>query len=418
MNFLIHRHTVRWLTKESPSILYICDIPPDRQDGSKEPEFSRKSRITTKFKLIYSLDRRKALIIRWYSSTKKTPRLISITFIIAGFLVLMTPQNTNASVASFISSILKTSAVTVNADAETVSNKDNSQTMTLLEAAINTNPNPTQSTNLSVVDDSALETPTGPGGTVLEVEEKLSTNDKVSVYVVREGDSLASIAKMFDVTSNTVMWANDLKSSKDLKVGQELVILPISGVKYVVKKGDTLKSIAAKFHGDVDEIQDFNNMTDTVVTIGEEIIIPDGEVQNDSASKSGTKASIKGPVGKTALGYFIRPTRGIKTQGLHGKYHSAVDFGTSVGTQVYASASGKVIVAKSGGYNGGYGNYIVIQHDNGMQTIYAHLSVVSVSAGTTVSGGDPIGKTGNSGNSTGPHLHFEILGTKNWNPFN
>lgn len=340
--------------------------------------------------------------------------------IFAVIMLLSTPQNTNAGVVSFFSSLINGSVVGQSANAmvgeDTV--KNNSQTMVLLEAAVNSNPNPTQSTDLSIVDDSAIETPTGPGGTTLEVEEKLSNNDKVSVYVVREGDSLASIAKMFEVTSNTIMWANDLKSSKDLKVGQELVILPISGVKYVVKKGDTLKSIAAKFHGDINEIQDFNNMPNTSVSVGDEIIIPDGEMQNGVSSKAGTKTVIKGPVGKTASGYFTRPIRGTKTQGLHGKNHSAVDLGVSVGTQVYASASGRVLVAKTGGYNGGYGNYVVIQHDNGMQTIYAHLSVVSVSSGTNIEQGDPLGKSGNSGNSTGPHLHFEILGTKNWNPFN
>ncbi|MES2409695.1 MAG: M23 family metallopeptidase [Patescibacteria group bacterium] len=335
-------------------------------------------------------------------------------------ILFASPQNTNAGVLSFFSKLISGAVVSpsANANIETTPSEDNSQTMTLLEAAVNTNPNPTQATDLSIVDDSVLETPTGPGGTALEVEEKMSNSDKVSVYVVRSGDSLASIAQMFGVTSNTIMWANDLKSPKDLKLGQELVILPISGVKYIVKKGDTLKTIAIKFNGDVSEIQDFNNMPDTNVSVGDEIIIPDGEVAAATVSKGGKTVS-KPAAGKTASGYFTRPLRGgIKTQGLHGKYGTAVDLGTPVGTQVYAAAGGKVIVAKTGGYNGGYGNYIVIQHNNGMQTIYAHLSQVDVSAGNTVSQGDPIGKSGNTGNSTGPHLHFEILGTRNWNPFN
>ncbi|MDB5204539.1 MAG: peptidase family protein [Candidatus Taylorbacteria bacterium] len=328
----------------------------------------------------------------------------------------VTPEDTHASVGSFFSSLIKGNTANANVNAVSAGSA-NSQTMTLLEAAVNTNPNPTQTTDLSIVDDSALETPTGPGGTALEVEEKMSNTDKVSVYVVRSGDSLQSIAQMFGVTSNTIMWANDLKSAKDLKLGQELVILPISGVKYVVKKGDTLKSIAAKFKGDAGEIQDFNNMPDTSVSVGDEIIIPDGEVA--AAVSVTTKTPSKPAASKTASGYFSRPLRGgIKTQGLHGKYGTAVDLGTPVGTQVYAAAGGKVLVAKTGGYNGGYGNYIVVQHNNGMQTIYAHLSVVDVSAGNTVSQGDPIGKSGNTGNSTGPHLHFEILGTRNWNPFN
>lgn len=338
-----------------------------------------------------------------------------MVIVFAGTLFFAHPQNTNAGVISFFSGLISGTVVSASANTETASSEDNSQTMTLLEAAVNTNPNPTQATDLTIVDDSVLETPTGPGGTTREVEEKMSNSDKVSVYVVRSGDSLASIAQMFGVTSNTVMWANDLKSAKDLKVGQELIILPISGVKYIIKKGDTLQSIAKKFGGNIEEIRDFNNMPPSAaISVGDEIIIPDGQV---SGVVSGGGSVSKPATGKTASGYFIKPVRGTRTQGLHGKYKTAIDIGTSVGTSVYASAGGKVIVSKNSGYNGGYGDYVVIQHDNGMQTIYAHLSSADVSSGTKVSQGDLIGKSGNTGNSTGPHLHFEILGTRNWNPF-
>ncbi len=339
-----------------------------------------------------------------------------MVIVFTGALFFTGPQNTNAGVVSFFKELIRgnTASASVSEEASG-SSTDNSQTMTLLEAAVNINPNPTHATDLTIVDDSVLETPTGPGGTTLEVEERISSTDKVSIYIVRSGDSLATIAQMFNVTSNTVLWANDLKSAKDLKVGQELIILPISGIKYIVKKGDTLASIAKKYNGDVEEIRDFNNMPPSaVISVGDEIIIPDGEV---AVSASGGATVSKPAAGKTASGYFIRPTKGIKTQGLHGKYKTSVDIGTPVGTPVYASAGGKVIVSKNSGYNGGYGVYVVIQHDNGMQTIYAHLSSADISTGAKVSQGDLIGKTGNTGRSTGPHLHFEILGTKNWNPF-
>jgi LysM repeat protein len=338
-----------------------------------------------------------------------------MVILFSGTLFFIQPQDTNAGVISFFNGLIRGNTASASINEETSgSAKDNSQTMTLLEAAVNTNPNPTQSADLTIVHDSVLETPTGPGGTALEVEEKISNTDKVSIYIVRDGDNLASIAKMFGVTSNTILWANDLKSSKDLKVGQELIILPISGIKYIVKKGDTLESIAKKYKGDINEIRDFNNMTqDAIIAVGDELIIPDGEVS--TVSSGGTTA--KPTTGKTASGYFIKPTKGIKTQGLHGKFKSSVDLAGASGTAVYASAAGKVIVAKTGGYNGGYGNYIVIQHDNGMQTIYAHLLSVGVSSGSQVAQGEFIGKMGSSGNSSGTHLHFEILGTKNWNPF-
>lgn len=328
-------------------------------------------------------------------------------------LIFAVPKDTHAGVLSFISNLINGNVV--NASVDNAPTTDNSQTMTLLEAAVNTNPNPNQNSDLNIVDDSALETPTGPGGTVREVEQKIASSDKVSIYVVRSGDTLSEIADMFGVTPNTVLWANDLKSAKDLKVGQELIILPVSGIRYTVKKGDTLQSIATKYKGDVQEIRDFNNMPeDATISVGDEIIIPDGEVSGTSSS-GGT---VKPTTGKTASGYFIKPTKGVKTQGLHGKFKTAVDIAGSIGTQVYAAAGGKVIVAKTGGYNGGYGNYIVIQHANGMQSLYAHLSSVGVSSGDQVGQGDPIGKMGSTGNSTGSHLHFEILGTRNWNPSN
>lgn len=332
-------------------------------------------------------------------------------------LFFVFPENTNASVLSFIADLLSGTTVSANTTISSSPSTTNSQSMTLLEAAVNTNPNPTQITDLNIVDDSVLETSSGPNGTTQEVEAKMANGDKVSIYVVRSGDTLSGIAQMFNVTANTVMWANDIKSSKDLKVGQELIILPISGVQYTVKKGDTLQSIAKKFGGSVDEIVDFNNLTSSAsIYVGQEITIPDGE-ESDSVGSKPSTSSAKTTVSKSLSGYFIRPTTGVRTQGLHGKYNTAVDFGTPVGTPVKAAASGRVIVAKSYGYNGGYGNYIVVQHSNGMQTIYAHLSFVGVSTGTTVGQGQVIGKTGNSGNSTGPHLHFEILGTRNWNPF-
>ncbi len=336
-------------------------------------------------------------------------------------IVAIQPENTNAGVLSFINGILGGSDAMAT-EAPTPK-KDNSQNIPLLEAALNTDPNPSKSTgDLAVVDNTALETTTGPNGTANEVEQKSQSADTVSIYTVRAGDSLSAIANMFGVSSNTILWANNLKSSKDIKEGDQLIILPISGLKYTVKKGDTLKSIAAKYHGDVDEIVTFNNLDTSVgLNVGDTIIIPDGDASDDSSnSQSGSKGSSKPTPApsKSAVGYFIKPIKGIKTQGLHGKYRSAVDIGAPVGTPIYASATGRVIVAKMGGWNGGYGNYIVIQHSNGMQSLYAHLSEVDVSSGDSVKQGTFIAKSGNTGNSTGPHLHFELLGVRNWNPFN
>ena len=102
---------------------------------------------------------------------------------------------------------------------------------------------------------------------------------------------------------------------------------------------------------------------------------------------------------------------GIKTQGIHG--HNGVDLASAYGSNIMASASGKVIIARSGGWNGGYGSYVVISHSNGTQTLYGHLSEVDVLPGDDVEQGQVIGKMGSTGKSTGTHLHFEIRGARN-----
>ena len=111
-------------------------------------------------------------------------------------------------------------------------------------------------------------------------------------------------------------------------------------------------------------------------------------------------------------GYFIKPTKGIKTQGFHGPYN-ALDIGAPVGTTIVASAGGTVVLAKLSGWNGGYGGLTIIQHDNGSQTLYAHQSKITVASGQKVSQGQKIGEVGNTGRSSGPHLHLEFRGIKN-----
>ncbi|HRH55479.1 MAG TPA: M23 family metallopeptidase, partial [Candidatus Paceibacterota bacterium] len=99
------------------------------------------------------------------------------------------------------------------------------------------------------------------------------------------------------------------------------------------------------------------------------------------------------------------------SQGIHG--WNGVDMSAPSGTPIYAAAGGTVIVSRVGGWNGGYGNYVVIEHAGGVQTLYAHMATDSVSVGETVSRGQNIGTVGNTGQSTGYHLHFEVRGAKN-----
>lgn len=262
--------------------------------------------------------------------------------------------------------------------------------------------------DIAIVDGMALAAETSPlaGEPVLT-----ASSDQISVYVVRDGDTLSQIADMFGVTPNTIRWANDIPAKGTIHPDQTLVILPISGVKHMVAKGDTIGSIAKKYKGDAEEILQFNGIEEgAALAVGTELIIPHGEVQAVSGSSGGSKSLGGGP---TYAGYYMRPVKGgVRTQGIHG--YNAVDLASSYGATIYAAAAGEVIIAKGdGGWNGGYGNYVVIKHDNGTQTLYSHLSSVDVSAGTVVAQGDVLGAMGATGKATGTHLHFEIRGATN-----
>jgi murein DD-endopeptidase MepM/ murein hydrolase activator NlpD len=218
---------------------------------------------------------------------------------------------------------------------------------------------------------------------------------------------------MFEVSVNTVVWANNITRSTALKVGQQLVILPISGLRHTVKKGDTLDSLAKKYQADADEITQYNEI-DGALAVGAEIYIPNGEIAVAApAPRPKGSGSAGGAVSYS--GYYMRPVSGgIRTQGVHG--YNGVDLAAPVGTPILASASGEVIISRQGGWNGGYGNYIVIKHDNGTQTLYAHNSSNAVGMGQYVVKGQVIGYIGSTGRSTGAHVHFEIRGGPR-NPF-
>ncbi len=263
--------------------------------------------------------------------------------------------------------------------------------------------------------DEVLKGSVGPLRT--STEDMVIENDQIQVYEVKQGDTLADIAKIYGVTKNTIIWANDIKDKK-VSVGDSLIILPISGVKHVVKKGDTLNSVAKKYKASVEDIASFNGISiDESLVSGDIVIVPDGEMYVDEPVKSKSKTkSTKPKIPKiyfsAGIGYYARPLLGgVKTQGIHG--HNAVDIGTSVGTPLLAAAQGNVLVARQSGYNGGYGKMVIISHPNGTQTVYGHMSNVFVTTGQVVQKGEQIGESGNSGKSSGPHLHFEIRGAQN-----
>jgi len=320
-------------------------------------------------------------------------------------VVLLLPISVSAGpVGDFLSSIFKSPNV------ENLLESKNIQNMALLVAVATPLAN-NQIFNSPTIENDALVSSVGPSGNSLESLANKPTSDQISVYVVHEGDTISQIAEMFDVTVNTIKWSNDL-SSNTLKVGETLVILPISGVEHTVVKGDTIASIAKKYKGDINEIIAYNNLQNgNPLALGSTVIVPDGEVVVSSSYSVGSSSSGF----KEYVGYYLRPiVGGKKTQGVHG--HNGVDLSSSYGSNILASAGGDVIISRNSGWNGGYGDYIVLKHNNGTQTLYAHLSATLVSVGDHVTQGQVIGKMGNTGNVkglTGVHLHFEIRGAKN-----
>lgn len=294
----------------------------------------------------------------------------------------------------------------------------------LLQAALNSDPSPEQpSAELAMSEGSALISSAGIDGTI-EVDHT-SSSGSISTYTVQEGDSISAIAARNGVSVDTILWANGLTRKSAIKPGMTLVILPVSGVRHTVAKGETLAGIAKKFGADAEDIATYNGVDGGAGLIsGSVLIIPGGEIVTPiikkalpgSASiriKSGGSMGAVKAVGNTSKTVsFANPApSGRVSQGIHG--WNGIDFAAPAGSSVLAAASGTVIVSRVGGWNGGYGTYIVVDHGDGTQTLYAHNSSNTVSVGQKVSRGQSIGTVGNTGKSTGYHLHFEVRGAKN-----
>jgi len=332
-------------------------------------------------------------------------RIVSVSLVVGALSI---PFLVNAGLLTTLFSTVSISSV----QAEEFATGASAQTVPLLRAALNIDPNPAKGGGDIIVSDGALVPAGDIDGKTDSINIK-TVNGEISLYVVREGDTLSQIAEMFDVSSKTILWANDIGSPSKIRPGDSLIILPITGVRHVVKKGDTLASIAKKYDGDVDDILAYNQLASAEdVSVGDTIVVPGGVISTPAPSKKGTsKASGKVATGNGSAGYAHPLPGSVRTQGIHG--YNGVDFGAPAGTPILAAASGEVIVAKSSGWNGGYGLYVVVKHPNGTQTLYAHCSRNAVAVGDTVTAGEVVGYVGSTGRSTGNHLHFEVRGARN-----
>lgn len=247
-------------------------------------------------------------------------------------------------------------------------------------------------------------------------------------YTIKKGDSIFGIASEYKIKPETILWANYDVLNDDphqISIGQEIKIPPVDGILYQWQEGDKLEDVAARFHADPKDVLSFPgnklDMTDPKIEAGQYIMIPGGWrelkpwiVPVAYAPKSGVTKGISGPGGcevpaggAVGSGYFIWPAvQHFLSGNDYWSGHLAIDIAAGEGAPVYAADSGVVVYA--GAIGGGYGNMIMIDHQNGYHTLYAHLSSINVRCGQSVAQGNLIGLAGSTGNSTGAHLHFEV----------
>ena len=246
---------------------------------------------------------------------------------------------------------------------------------------------------------------------VFQTEISQKPRNKTITYIVEKGDTLSTIAEKFGISVDTIKWANDLKS-ESLTVEDEIKIIPVTGVEHKVVKGETVYAIAKKYSSNPQQIVDFpfndfaNPETFSLVE-GQMLLVPDGIKPSEQPVIRRQTYIAQGPITVSGSG-FSWPLGGLITQ-FSSWYHAALDIASPIGTPIVAARSGRVISMSTGTWDFGYGNNVIIDHGDGYQTLYSHMSAVNVGAGDNVTGGKTvIGAIGMTGRTTGPHLHFEI----------
>lgn len=239
-------------------------------------------------------------------------------------------------------------------------------------------------------------------------EKKVSTVFKTAVtwktYLVQNGDTLGSLTKKFHLTNlSTLISANNISSARSLRQGQKISVPSIDGIVYTVSKGNSLSSIAKKFGITIEDLADVNDLSSETISVGTKLFIPGGTID------SGILHSVLGDFFKNPIharyrissgyGYRPDPFTGVRS------FHTGVDFACPRGTAVFAASDGKVAFT---GWSNVFGNYVILTHASGYQTLYGHLSEIAVKKSERVSTSYVIGRVGSTGYSTGDHLHFTV----------
>jgi murein DD-endopeptidase MepM/ murein hydrolase activator NlpD len=245
--------------------------------------------------------------------------------------------------------------------------------------------------------------PDEQGGSDLNTsEENFLDSITTTSYTVRSGDTISGIAQRFNLSMDTVISFNNIQDARSLTVGTVLTIPNSSGLKYRVRRGDYLGGIAKKFGVALNDLLDWNNLETSVIVPGQELFIPSARLSEMERNRVFGRLFIYPTKGRITDRFGMRrdPFTGMR------RFHNGVDLAAPVGTPVFASMSGKVAML---GYNPTYGKYLILTHPEGFQTLYGHLDAFRVQKGQSVKQGQRIADMGNSGYSTGSHLHFSIF---------
>jgi murein DD-endopeptidase MepM/ murein hydrolase activator NlpD len=240
-----------------------------------------------------------------------------------------------------------------------------------------------------------------PAGESDEIPLPMTETFSWTDYKVLKGDSISKIAASYDLSMDAVIASNNIVRARALREGETLRIPNMDGIPITVRRGDTLSNIGTQHGVPVTAILDANDLESETLTEGSALFIPGAKMSGEE---------LRAVIGDL----FIYPVRGRlsspfgwRSDPISGdrRYHAAIDLAANQGTPVKAAMDGRVT---SVGFNSTYGNYVIITHSGGYQTMYAHLSAVDVENGRYVIQGKEIGKVGSTGYSTGPHLHFSI----------
>ncbi len=246
----------------------------------------------------------------------------------------------------------------------------------------------------------------------LESLQEIDQRWHLTRYRIRKNDNLWNIARRFGTTSADIIRINNIKNPDMLLPGKYLDVPNRRGTYYTIRNGDNLGAISILYRVPVEKIAEHNDLEKNRILAGKKIFIPDAVVEKrvtqkkiyvrKNMSDAGTGFAITWPLrGKITSGFGTRkdPFSGKKS------FHCGIDISSDIGEKVNAAADGRVIFS---GWKKGYGKVVIIRHEGGYITVYAHNSKNLVKAQDLVEKGAVIALSGNTGAVTGAHLHFEL----------